>query len=76
MDEDLAEAVDTDFYESYKRWKMDNTNATSRQQVNLPTIREKFNLKFRSASGFRVGIPIWGTRQHLRPLLMRSTERD
>ena len=37
LDEELAAAVDKDFYENYKRWKMDHCNARTRQQVNLAT---------------------------------------
>ena len=42
LDEELAEAVDKDFYENYKTWKTDHPNASTRQQVicNLP---ESFN---------------------------------
>ena len=39
LDEELAEAVDKYFYESYKRWKLDHPNASTRQQVNLPCRR-------------------------------------
>ena len=33
LDENLAEAVDTAFYESYKTWKNDHPIASTRQQV-------------------------------------------
>ena len=36
LDEELAEAVDKDFYENYKMWKTDHPNATTRQQVKFP----------------------------------------
>ena len=36
MDENLAEAVDKAFYESYKTWKNDHPTASTRQQVNYP----------------------------------------
>ena len=45
LDEELAEAVDKDFYENYKMWKTDHPNATTRQQVNL-LLRYKSDLKF------------------------------
>ena len=33
LDEELAEAVDGAFYESYRTWKHDNPTASTRQQV-------------------------------------------
>ena len=33
LEEDLAEAIDKDFYESYKTWTLDNQNASSSQKV-------------------------------------------
>ena len=36
LDEDLADSVDKAFYESYKTWKNDHPNASTRQQVDLP----------------------------------------
>ena len=33
MEEELAEAIDKDFYESYKTWTLDNQNASSSQKV-------------------------------------------
>ena len=36
LDEELAEAVDRDFYEHYDTWKMDHPSASTKQQVNFP----------------------------------------
>ena len=35
LEEDLAEAIDKNFYEFYKRWTLDNPNASSSQKVNI-----------------------------------------
>ena len=40
LDETIAEAVAVAFYESYTTWKMDHPNASTRQQVNLPTKKD------------------------------------
>ena len=33
LEEELAEAIDKDFYDSYKTWTLDNQNASSSQKV-------------------------------------------
>ena len=33
LDEELANAIDKAFYDRYKTWKLDNPNASTRQQV-------------------------------------------
>merc|ERR1711971_108810 len=33
LDEELAEAIKKDFYESYNRWKTDHPNASTRKQI-------------------------------------------
>ena len=42
LDEELANAIDKAFYDRYKTWKLDNPNASTRQQVteveNMPCI--------------------------------------
>ena len=43
LDEELADAVDEAFYESYKRWKMNHPNANTWQQV-IEHIRAKGHL--------------------------------
>ena len=41
LEEDLAEAIDKNFYEFYKRWTLDNPTASSSQKVNILRRREK-----------------------------------
>ena len=33
LEEELADAIDKDFYDSYKTWTLDNQNASSSQKV-------------------------------------------
>ena len=75
LDEDLADSVDKAFYESYKTWKNDHSNASTRQQVDLP-IRIIFWPQSRFVSGWGVGMLILGTGQHRGFLLTPSSTRD
>ena len=59
LDEELAEAVNTDFYESYKTWKTDHPKDYTRQQVNLPTgSNSSSNLD--SSVGEELEVSSWG----------------
>ena len=40
LEEDLAEAIDKDFYESYKTWVSDNPTATTSKKVILKENRQ------------------------------------
>ena len=35
LEEDLAEAIDKDFYDSYKNWTLNNRHAETSQKVNI-----------------------------------------
>ena len=51
LEEELAEAIDKDFYDSYKTWTLDNQNASSAQKVCVLGQEQNLQLSFRFVSG-------------------------
>ena len=43
-EEELAEAIDKDFYDSYKTWTLDNVHASSSQKVCVSDKNKIYNL--------------------------------
>ena len=44
LEEELAEAIDQDFYDSYKTWTLDNVHAPSSQKVCVSDKNKIYNL--------------------------------
>ena len=44
LEEELAEAIDKDFYDSYKTWTLDNENASFSQKVCVSDKNKIYNL--------------------------------
>ena len=58
LEEDLAEAINEDFYDSYKTWTLDNPNAKTSQKVCF-----KYRTKFKPYFQSRQWVRSW--RSHL-----------
>jgi len=54
LDEELAEAVDPEFYRNYKNWKQDNPTASTRQQVRHWVASWHAHLRDRATPGHLV----------------------
>ena len=53
LDEELAQAVNEAFYESYKTWKMDHPNASTGLQVIIKDVcGRRFSLTYHMARWF------------------------
>ena len=52
LEEELAEAIDKNFYDSYKTWTLDNPKApTTSQKVSVFQMKQNLELIFRFATG-------------------------